>query len=181
MGTLTERHIDHRYTGIRRLAVQTGGTLFIIGMAIGSLAFCLFALVSCTLPIVCLVVHLTMDVELRPLEVALSGLYCSFVVFLLWLSPAVNRHQYVSIVLHSMLKRIASHNAGNRTAMLELSLADGAGESIMRSIEVGYQGWLVGCQVQRGLVERFGTGIPEVIHTLYRNGHLQSTKLELRQ
>jgi len=138
------------------------------GCIFGIAAFCLFAVLSCTLPVACLLVHTTADTESRPLEVALSSFYGVLLVALLWLLPSVRRYKAISSLLDPLVHKIRQDCTGvfNRPGDC---LSEGS--LYLQSIKTGYRGWLVGCQVQAGLVQRFGTGIPEIIHRLHRNRH----------
>lgn len=151
--------------GTRQWRLATYGrcvsTVFATIAIINAVAFVSFSILF---PVVCMGSHLVHGSGSSCwLEMILSAVYASLLVLLVLLSKDVLKfaaYEGMVTVLLSHLQNIHSHSYRrdpNRQLNLDV-------------IKKSYQGWIVGCQVQKGLLGLcgFGNGMPQMIHESLR-------------
>lgn len=152
-----KRYCKHGGSGYGR-AVTCGEVWAGVFFALGGVGFSLFVLWSAMLPVVCLGAQLMHSTQGHTLELVLSGLYASLLCLLCYLAPSVILFTRFS----EFTETISCAITYNRILPSHKHL--GRHSQTVSLMQRSYNGWIVGCQVQAGLLEKFGLGIPDLIH-----------------
>eukprot|EP00656_Telonema_subtile_P004222 TRINITY_DN1191_c0_g1_i15.p1 TRINITY_DN1191_c0_g1~~TRINITY_DN1191_c0_g1_i15.p1 ORF type:complete len:521 (-),score=95.54 TRINITY_DN1191_c0_g1_i15:72-1634(-) len=128
------------------------------------LSFATFVLISAMLPVVCVVSHVLHGMyEDHLLETVLSCLYLGLLGGMACLAPSVVQFEIFSDILSPLL--FAYEGPAETFLRRGWHPVELAKDSInLRTIKKSYWGWIMGCQIQAGLVSKFGNGIPDLIH-----------------
>lgn len=167
----------------------TGEACFAVCIACAFLCFGTFVLTSMLLPVACLVLELLQGGEHRqhPLEIVLSSLSGGLLCMLVALGPSVVRFQLESHLLNPALgffqsasyyiRGVNSSWYDDRDLMEPSEYTRGTEVVDLETLKRAYNAWIVGCQVQAGLLERFGRGVPSLI---FDAGHRQQSRMVIK-
>jgi len=145
------------------------GALFSVGLA-GFITFVAFSLLF---PVVCMSLHVLHGAtQACWLEMVLSLVYSSLLLVLALLSSSVLQFASYEHVLTALMIDLKRSLPSECLLAYETNVCghgDGQSSKLdLQLIQASYKGWIVGCQVQRGLVDTFGTGLPALIHSSFR-------------
>eukprot|EP00656_Telonema_subtile_P004218 TRINITY_DN1191_c0_g1_i10.p1 TRINITY_DN1191_c0_g1~~TRINITY_DN1191_c0_g1_i10.p1 ORF type:complete len:351 (-),score=72.83 TRINITY_DN1191_c0_g1_i10:2-1054(-) len=150
---------------LRELFQQGAGVAAMCCLGLAALSFLVFVLTSAMLPVVCVVSHVLHGMcEGHFLETALSCVYLGLLGGMACLAPSVVQFECFSDVLSPIIAHAFSVLQARQGLHGRM---ESGGTLDLDSIKRSYNGWLVGCQIQTGLVGKLGSGnygIPDLVH-----------------